>query len=247
MSEKVSFDRVSNPPAQGKSCWFYGCISLAVIAVIGAAVIVGGAFWLKNKIVGVALEVTSEAPVELPKVEFSDEQMTALEERLTTFQASSTNKGPAVNLELTSDEINALIRKSSNLPDGKSPIYIEMKGKEVDAQISFPLDAIADNVPGMAPLKGRYLNGTGTLRLQVQDGYFSAFIQSLEVNGKPVPEDAMVQIRNQNIFKDAQNDPKMRKMIENFERVEIKDGKLIVIPKSSGAGVPDEKADETSR
>lgn len=232
MSEKVSCDRVSNPPAQGKSCWFYGCISLAVIGVIGVAFIVGGAFWVKNKIIGVALEFTSETPVELPEVEFSDEQMTTLEERIAKFQQAATNKEPAVNLELNSDEINALIKKSANLPGGKSPIYIELKGKEAEAQISIPLDMVADKVPGMGPLKGRYLNGTGTLRLQVQDGYFAAFIQSLEVNGKPVPEEAMVQIRNQNIFKDAQNDPNMRKMIENFERVEIKDGKLIVIPKS---------------
>lgn len=243
MSEKVSFDRVSNPPKQGRSCWIYGCVSLVIIGAIGVAMIIGFGVWAKNQIVS----VTSETSVKLPVTEYSAEQMEALEVRLAEFNQAATNQEPAVNLVLSSEEINALLKKHASLPTGEVPVYLEMEGKEVTAQISLPLDAVAEAVPLLGALKGRFLNGTGTLRVIVQDGYVAAFLQDLEVNGKQVPEQMMSQIRNQNIFKDAQNDPKMRKMIENFERVEIKDGKLIVIPKSSGAGVPDEKADETSR
>ena len=178
MSEKVSYDRVANPPAQGKSCWFYGCISLAVIGVIGVAVIVGGAFWLKNKVVGFALEVTSETPDKLPIVEYEEDQMKALEARIEDFNQSVTNKGPKVNLELTGDEINALIAERFSLPSGGVPGYVEMEGDKVKAQISFPLDVVAENFPGMGDLKGRYLNGTGTLRIKLEDGYFAVFLRN---------------------------------------------------------------------
>ena len=232
MSDKVSYDRVANPPKQGKSCWFYGCISLAVIGVIGIAMMVGGAFWLKGQVEKIALEYTGESPNKLPEVTYTDEQMASLEERSTKFQQSTTNKGPAVNLELTGDEINALIAKHMALPNGDSPGYVELDGDKIKAQISVPLDQVAETIPGMGALKGRYLNGTGSVKIVVQDGYFAAFIQDLEVNGQQVPEQFMTQVRNQNIFKDAQNDPQMRKNVESFEKVEVKDGKLIVTPKS---------------
>ena len=232
MSEKVSFDRVANPPSQGKSCWFYGCISLAVIGVIGVAVIVGGAFWLKGKVEKIALEYTSETPDKIPVVTYTDEQMKALEERIEKFEQSTTDKGSAVNLEMTGDEINALIAEHMKLSNGDSPGFVELDGDKIKAQISVPLDEVAEAMPMMGGLKGRYLNGTASVKIMVQDGYFAAFLQDLEVNGQQVPEQFMTQVRNQNIFKDAQNDPEIRKRIERFERVEIKDSKLIIIPKS---------------
>jgi len=79
---------------------------------------------------------TSTTPVELPKVVLPDDQRKALDERWAAFQKAR-DKGEAAEIELTADEINALIAENEKF---KGKVHITIKGDQVSGQLSLPLD-----------------------------------------------------------------------------------------------------------
>jgi hypothetical protein len=123
-------------------------------------------------------------------------------------------------LELTSDDINALI---DDEPDLKGKIYVNVEGDKVKGQVSIPLEKV-----GLPMLRGRYLNGEADVKASLSDGVLLVTLDSLEVNGKKVPEDFMKGIRTQNMAKDMYKDEKSAEMLRKLERLEVKDGKIIL-------------------
>ena len=75
------------------------------------------------------------------------------------------------------------------------------------------------------------MNGEAEFNVRFKDGVLFVTISSLEINGKPVPDEFFNSFRGQNIAKDANTNPKYAQAIRNLESVEIKDGKLIITPR----------------
>lgn len=232
MSEKVPFERLNQAPRQGKSCWFYGCVVVAVAGLLGLGVAIFSGWWLYKKADAMVADFTSETGEKLPTVVYTDAEIEELEERVDTFTESLTNKSPSMRLELTGDDINALVTARGEFPDGNPPVHVQIEGDEVRAQLSVPLDIIADKT-GLELVRGRFLNGVGALKISIVNGNIKAYLQDLEVNGKQVPDDLMKQIRKENMARDVQLSPKEREVLQRFERIEIKDGRLIIVPKQA--------------
>ncbi len=232
MSEKVPFERLNQAPKQGKSCWFYGCIVAAVAGLLGLGVMLFSGWWLFKKADAMVAEYTSETGEKLPTVVYTDTEIEELEDRIDSFSESLTNQEPALRLELTDDDINALVAARGEFPDGQPPVHIQIEGDEVRAQLSVPLDIIAEKT-GLELVRGRFLNGEGAMKISIVNGRIEAYLQDLEVNGKQVPEDLMKQVRKENMARDTRLSPKEREALERFERIEIKDGKLIIVPKQA--------------
>ncbi len=232
MSEKVPFERLNQPQQQGKSCWFYGCIIAAVAGLLGLVAMGFSGWWLYKKADAMVTEFTSETGEKLPVVVYTDAEIEALEDRIDTFTQSLTNQEPSLELELTDDDINALVAARGQFPNNQPPVHVQIEGDKIQAQLSVPLDIIADKT-GLDILRGRFLNGEGAMKVSIVNGRIEAYLQDLEVNGKQVPEDIMKQIRNENMAKDTRLSPKEQEALDRFERIEIKDGKLIIVPKNT--------------
>ncbi len=147
---------------------------------------------------------------------------------------------PTETLVLTSDDINALLEDD---PELKGKAYAKIEGNVVKGEISIPLDAI----PGG---KGRYLNGEAEFKASLADGVLIVTLDSVEVNGKQIPEEFMKPIRQQNLAKDLYKDEKTSEMIRRLESLEIKDGKIIlkVRPKAAAdAAKPTEAGEDTKK
>jgi hypothetical protein len=225
------------PPAKQRGCFFYGCVIAIVMAVLLIIALAVGAFFVMRFFSGVVEQWTSPAPMELPKVQIPEEGRQAVRDRVDDFRKAIEAGTAAEPLVLTSDDLNALIEEN---PDFKGKIFAKIEGDKLKAQVSIPLDRL-----GIGMLKGRYLNGEAELKASLSNGVLVVTLDSLEVNGKRPPENFLQGLKNQNLAKDAYNNPKNAEMIRRFESLEIKDGKIILKPRPrEGPGVapaPDSK------
>jgi hypothetical protein len=202
-------------------CFFYGCIIASILAllfVILMAVITYFGFRLFNQ---VFQEYTSTTPRELPKVEMPAEQRQALKDRVEAFRKAVKEGRPTETLVLTSDDINALIDEEPKL---KGMFFVKIEGDELKGQVSIPLEKLGS----LSMFRGRYLNGEADVKAVLDQGVLIVTLDSLEVNGKKVPEQAMTEIRKQNLAKDFYKDTESAEELRRLENLEVKDGKIIL-------------------
>ncbi len=206
-----------------RGCFFYGCVFasvLTVLLIIGIGVLAYIGMRYVSRLVD---EWTATAPMELPKVQLSEEERKSVKERVDAFR-KEVDEGTAVEpLVLSGDDLNALIDES---PEFQGKIHARVEGEKLKAQISIPLDKM-----GLPMVKGRYLNGQAELKASLSNGVLIVTLDSLEVNGKRPPEQFLTQLRQQNLANDAYKNPKNAETISRFESMEIKDGKIILKPR----------------
>ena len=209
------------PQPKKRGCFFYGCLTVLIIAVVGGVV---AFFAVRHAIRSLVTEYTDVKPIALPEVNLTQAQQDALKAKIEAFKAALDGKGPAQPLVLSPDEINSLIAQDAAL---KGRAHIAIDNDQLKATVSVPLDKLS--LPGTG---GRYLNGTATLHAVILNGQLFVTAQSLEVNGKPLPEQFMAGLRQKNLAEDAARDPKNAAALAKIERLELKDGQAIITPKS---------------
>lgn len=212
-------------PAQ-RGCFFYGCIFASVLSlllIIGLGVV---AYMGMRFVYRLADEWTSPAPVALPRVPLSEDERKSVRDRVDDFR-KALEAGTAVEpLVLTGDDVNALIEDSAEFRDR---VHVKLEGDKLRAQISVPLDKL-----GLPPFQGRYLNGEAELKASLNNGVLIVTLDSLQVNGKRLPDSLLSQLREQNLANDAYKNPRTAEMISRFESLRIEDGKIILEPRTRG-------------
>lgn len=211
------------PRSRGRGCFFYGCVfagvlSLLAVIAVGVTAFIGYRF--VNKLV---TEWTASTPVELPKVQVSEDQRRLVRERVEAFRKAVSEGTATEPLVLSGDDLNVLIEEN---PDLRNTVYTRIEGDKLKAQVSIPLDRLKVGL-----VQGRYLNGEAELKASLSNGFLAVNIDSLEVNGKRPPEQFLENLRKQNLAKDAYDNPKNREMLSRFESMAIKDGKIILTPR----------------
>jgi hypothetical protein len=221
------------PPPKKHGCFFYGCIISLVIFLIVA---LGGFLtvrYIANRLHEMVAQYTDTAPANLPAEQMPAQELKELHDRLAAFDSAMKAHSNAPPLVLTSQDINALIAENPQL---KGKCYVTLDGDKIKGQISLPLNTLK-GMPGYDTLHldGRYLNGGGTFRASINDGDLSVFVESLEANGKPLPENFMTAFRAQNLaqgFNQSQKQNQGPKPFENYESLEVKDSTIIVKAKA---------------
>jgi hypothetical protein len=198
-----------------RGCFFYGCLAgiFCLLAILVAALI--GVHIVRKAF----LTYTDTAPMVLPPVEMSPAQTAETQQRFRTF-VDAVRAGQAVApLALTGDEINALIAttNSSQKALGDS-VRLSVEDSQLKGDVSIPL-------------AGRYVNGTGTFSVSLQNGILNLNVRSLTVKGKPVPASFMKGLSAQNLAAGAQNDPGVSAVLNRLQDIQLKDGKLLLVPK----------------
>jgi hypothetical protein len=218
-------------PSKKHGCFFYGCLT-AIIAAVLIAIIGGvGAYYAMKTLAGLAVEYTEAAPAQLPKVEVSPSEHGALQKRVSDFEAALNGGQPAA-LTLTGNELNALIAGDASKSAWKNRVRFAIEGGNLKCQLSMPLDDMA-KVPGFGNLKGRYLNGSAAVKASMDTGVLFVTLQSLEVKGKPLPEQFLAALRKENLAKEAYNDKDSARFLNRLEGLKIQDGTLTLTGKAS--------------
>lgn len=207
-----------------RGCFFYGCI---VSIILGLILFVGIPlalfFGFNYAVKTVVNNYADEQPMELPIIEMPQTEVTSLKQRVDVFRQAVENNTPTAALELSADELNALIFHDPQLAKLKGKAFLDFEGNKVKGQLSIPLSDL--NIGSGESL---YLNGTGIFEVSIQNGSLSAKLDSLEIKGKPIPAKFSGWFRGKNLFENAQMDPEAQKFINRISRLEIRDSKLIL-------------------
>lgn len=217
----------SGKPAS-KGCWFYGCITLVVLLVLGAV----GAFfavrYVARTVTAMVQQYSQPEPLKLPEIALSPEEKRDLKQRAEVFTtAMNSSKSDAHELSLSGDELTQLLADSD--PSGllAKAVRLRIEGSDLRGTISFPLEKL-----GLAQMGGRYLNGEGVFDISLQQGNLKVSLKELQIQGKPLPASALAPLRSANLADQFNADPKLRAKLDGFDSIQVKDGRLLVRSKS---------------
>jgi hypothetical protein len=214
------YDAVVEPPPKERGCFFYGCIIASVLAVLMLLALALGGYFGYKAYLGFVQQYTSTARVALPKVEMPEAQREALLERFRAFRKALEKGEDAEPLVLTGDELNVLLAGNADVAD---KVHFIIEGDVLKGEVSLPLSGL-----GLPGLKGRYFNGKATFLASLRDGQLDVRIDSAEVNGKPISEQIMTELRNTNMAQDAAKDPDNARFLNKLDSIEIEDGKITI-------------------
>jgi hypothetical protein len=221
-----TFDINPTPPRQFPwGCLLGGCLGTILLGFLAIGLIgYAGYSYFQRQVA----KYTSDAPIELPSVNISQEEVDAIKSRLEDFQKQFESGEAPQELIITEDEINALIAGDSDL---KGRVYIQIEDGNLRADVSIPLDQF----PGG---KGRYFNGSVTLHVQMENGVIVANVVDAEANGSPIPEDVMVEFRKQNLAKELYKDVKTAEALQRCESLVVESDRIVLKVRQKTADKP---------
>jgi hypothetical protein len=220
----------SEQKSSGRGCLFWGGIIAALLLLCFLLTIYAGYRYVKHLV----YQYTDSKPIEVATLRLSDAEITNVQARLKSFSEAMESNKPVGPLMLTADEINAVLDHAFKTNTGPVPrLYFSFNEDRVQAQLSIPLDGV-----GWKMLRGRYFNGSGDLSFSLSNGKTILTVKSLSVKGKPVPEQWMQGIRNQNLADAWTNNPDFGNAFSHLESIQIHDGKLIIVPNTNAVVVP---------
>lgn len=214
---------------KNRGCFFYGCLTVLIMMVIGAVFLGLIAFVGARQLTDVVAANAEDAPARLPAVEpATEDEIKALEEKLKAFDKAleSEEVGALEPLELTETQLNQLIQKEPNL---KGVVYLDLEPDKVTGKVSLPLDPFGQFFL-FKKLRGKYLNGEGDFTAEITDqGLLVVRLTALRLaNGKELPAQAQAQIARENLAGDI--DPEVAKVIKKLDRLEIGKDKVRLVP-----------------
>jgi hypothetical protein len=178
------------PPPRGKGlgCFARGCLILLVFAIVLAIACFAGVYWGFQRHSAVVHSIywlakthsIAAAPAPVPEFTASVEQIQAVRERWQDFE-QKTRAGQAAQIELTADDINALIAANR---DARGKVLVSIEGNQLRVQTSTPLGEIL-NRPGY------YFNGDITVEFKGAESLDNPQLNRIVVNGEQVPSDLL--------------------------------------------------------
>lgn len=191
-----------------------------MLLVVAAALV--GLHYVKNLL----NQFTDTKPMALPALQMSQPEIEQVRARFDAFK-KALNEGQSVGpLELTGNDINALIDSGKDLQSLRGRVFVSVEGDQLKGQVSFPLKET-----GLPLVKNRYLNGSAAFNVSFTNEVLHVAVVSITVKGKPLPELYMEKLRSENFAQGFSKDPQTMKSLEHLKSIEIKDGHLVVVPK----------------
>lgn len=231
MSNTVSeADAYAEQPKKSRGC-LYGCLAaFGVMCLLLICSGVGSYYFLSGKIE----QYTDAEPLDLDEVAYSDEEMEILKTRLSSFEnAVDEGSSEVQELELTADDINALIAEEEKL---KGRVFVTIEDGQIGADVSVP----ADFVPGGG---GRFFNGSVKVDASMEGGVLIVTLVDAEVGGERLPDQFIEAMANENLAKEFYKKEENAKTMRRFEDIRIEDDRVFLRLKP-GPGSSESKDDE---
>lgn len=210
---------MSEGKSRAQNCLVYGCLTMVVVVIIMGLVGVFGVRYGYKKIVE---SYTSPTPVQVPVVQYTPEEWSALTNRLGLFKLQAAANTNEITLSLSARDINILLNQRM-AQNPKEQFNVQIEKDTIRSQISLPLDRI-----GLDALKGRYVNGMADIKVGIIDGVPDVRITGLEVNGNKVPGTITGRLSDKNLFENGSFDPDTEKVLKRVEKLTVEDGQILL-------------------
>jgi len=222
---------MANPPPpdapvekkRGMGCWGCGCLILALVAVLFLGLVAGGAYLLYSE----AVSLTSTTPATVPSFTGTDDVYQTAREKLSGFDHDLKNH-QAATIQLSADEINALISRDPDFIENKIHLYVTLSNDQARAQISLPVSFFQLGI-----LRDRYLNADTSFGLNFDPSAktLNLDLRSAQVGDRDIPADYLPMTQNEinQVFNQMmQKDPNFEDFLQQAKSIRIKDGELVI-------------------
>ena len=174
------------PERKSLGCFGRGClILLAFVIVLAIACFAGmywglhrhsalfyGSYWLAKT------RSIAEAPTPVPEFNASDQQIQLVQERWQGFE-QKTRAGQSAEIELSADDINALIATSEGV---RGKLFVSIDRDQLRLQASVPIGGIFGR-------PGYYCNGDIIIELEGAQSLDGLRFKRITINGEQAPID----------------------------------------------------------
>ena len=214
---------VEAPPREkGLGCFARGCLILLVFAIVLAIACLAGMYWGFQRHSAIVHGIywlakthsIAQGPVPVPEFTGSDTQIQSVRERWQDFE-QKTRAGQAAEIELTADDINALIAANR---DARGKVFVSIDGNQLRLQASVPLGEILGR-------PGYYFDGDMTVEFKGAESLDNPQLNRIVVNGRQVPSD---------LLNWKYRSRRLREYLADYRNsydigtIEVRDGKLIL-------------------
>lgn len=211
------------------TCLLVGCgvFTVSVILLIALVVVGGYIFWgiAKNKLV----DISTAEPAPVPTAVISDDAYAALKERVEAFGDELKNDTATEPLTLTANELNALIQRDDSGKVKVKGLFITVDEGKLHADFSLPVGEIFP----IEELKGRYINGGGSLLVHTTNGKLFAYLDGIEVNGAPLPAQFSEALASENMAEGMMDDPEFKELMGHIASIDVRQDEIVITPKSA--------------
>jgi len=214
---------VEAPPRQkGMGCFARGCLILLVFAIALTIACFAGMYWGFQRHSAIVHGIywlakthsIAQESMSVPEFTGSDTQIQTVRERWQDFE-QKTRAGQAAEIELTADDINALIAANRN---ARGKVFVSIDGDQLHLQASIPLGDVLGR-------PSYYFNGDVTVEFKGVESLDNPQLNRIVVNGKQVPSDLLNwKYRSRRLHEyvaDYRNS-------YDIGTIEVRDGKLIL-------------------
>jgi hypothetical protein len=210
------------PRRKGLGCFARGCLILLIFAIVLAIACFAGMYWGLHRHSALfygsywlaKTRSIAQAPTPVPEFSASDQQTQRVRERWQEFE-QKTRAGQAAEIELSADEINALIAISE---DVRGKVFVSIEGNQLRLQASVPIG-------GFLGKPGYYFNGDVAIDLNGAQSLDNPQFSRITINREQVPTDFLNWKYRSRQLRDYLADQRNGYEIGT---IEIRDGKVIL-------------------
>jgi len=210
------------PRRKGLGCFARGCLILLTFAIVLAIAGFAGLYWGLHRNSALfygsywlaKTRSLAEAPTPVPEFNASDQQIQLVQERWEDFEQKA-RAGQAAEIELSGDDINALIATTENV---RGKVFASIDGSQLRLQVSL-------SIGGFLGRPGYYANGDVIIELKGAQLLDNPQFSSITINGEKVPTDFLRwKYRSRHLSEYLAD----RGNAYDIGTIEIRDGKVIL-------------------
>ncbi len=210
------------PRRKGLGCFARGCLILLVFAIVLAIACFAGMYWGLHRHSALfygsywlaKTRSIAEAPAPVPAFSASDQQIQRVWERWQDFE-QKTRAGQPAEIELSADDINALIATSE---DVGQKVFASIDGNQLRLRASLP-------IRGVLGRPGYYFNGDVVIELKGAESLDRPQFSRITINGEQVPTDFLNWKYRSRQLRDYLAE---QRNAYDVGTIEIRDGKVIL-------------------
>jgi len=210
------------PQRKGLGCFGRGCVILLVFVIVLAIAGFAGMYWGLHRHSALfygsywmaKTRSFAEAPTPVPEFNVSDQQIQLVQERWQEFE-QKTRAGQPAEIELSADDINALIATSE---DVRGKVFVSIDRNQFRLQMSVPIGKFFGR-------PGYYFNGEVIIEIEGAQSLDGPRFSRITINGEQVPTDFLnwkYRSRELREYLDEQRNA------YEIGTIEVRDGKVIL-------------------